>query len=204
MFADRKDAGVRLAKKLQGYKGKKAVVLGIPRGGVVVAYEVAKALKLPLDIIVVRKVGHPSSPEFAICALDESGTMMCDEIAESMDKQWLSRALRREQDEAERRAHVYRAGRKSLDLKGKTAIIVDDGIATGLTMRVAIANAHRADASRIVVAAPVISSDAEQDFREDADEIISLESLDSLIPAVGAHYVRFTQTEDEEVIRLLR
>ncbi len=205
MFKDRKDAGVQLAERLAQYRAGDAVVLALPRGGVVTGYEVARALKLPLDIVVVRKVGHPFSPEYAICATDEKGTLLCNEReAASVDQAWLEAEIERQKQEALRRIAAYRGKREPEPLAGKTAIIVDDGVATGLTMRLAIAAVKVQNPARVVVAVPVASAEAVRDIMQAADQLVLLESPENFLSAVGAHYEEFEQIEDDEVIRLLK
>lgn len=205
MFADRREAGKQLAAKLARHKSADAVVLALPRGGVVVGYEVARALGLPLDIVAARKIGHPSSPEYAIGAVDESGeALFNDAEALKADARWLEEETEREQKEAKRRARVYRAGRAPLPLAGKTAILVDDGIATGLTMRLAARAVKKQGAKKIIVAAPVAPEDSLRALKDEgADETIVLEPPEDFLGAVGAHYAIFDQTKDDEVIRLL-
>src|SRR3989338_1595449 len=139
MFKNRVYAGRRLAEKLAKYRGQNAVVLALPRGGVVIGREIAQALGLPLDIAVVRKIGHPLSPEYAIGAVDDTGAIILNDAeTESVSQAWLSDEIEREKKEAERRVKAYRGGRKPIPILGKTALIVDDGIATGLTMRLRV------------------------------------------------------------------
>ncbi|OGG80615.1 hypothetical protein A3A39_03945 [Candidatus Kaiserbacteria bacterium RIFCSPLOWO2_01_FULL_54_13] len=206
MFADRKAAGKKLAEKLESYRGKHAIVLALPRGGVVLGYEVAKALSLPLDIVAVRKIGHPSSPEYAIGVVDESGKTILNEVeTAAVDKRWLAEETKRERAEAKRRSSVYRAGRKPIDIRETTAIIVDDGIATGLTMQLAVRSAKAQGAKKIIVAVPVAPPESVRELREEgADEVVVLEAPEEFLGAVGAHYLRFYQVEDDEVIRLLK
>ncbi len=204
MFRDRNDAGVQLAKKLEQYRGQDAVVLALPRGGVVLGYEVARALALPLDIVTVRKVGHPLSPEYAICAVDDRGTRLCneEEIAQ-VDPEWLARETAAQRDEAKRRSTLYRSGREPLPLARKVALIVDDGIATGFSMRLAVEIVRTQKPSRIVVAVPVASAETLRNIEKVADECIVLEPPDEFGGAVGAHYEAFEQVEDREVIELM-
>ena len=205
MFEDRHDAGRRLAKKLERYHGRDAVVLALPRGGVVVGYEIARALKLPLDIAVARKVGHPNSPEYAICAVDEKGTILCNESeAKLVDQVWLKEEIKRQQKEALRRSSLYRGVRKPENIHNKIVIIADDGVATGLSLRLAIIAVKTKHPKSIIVAVPVISEEAAETIREDIDELITLESPSHFLGAVGSHYEIFDQTEDGEVINLLK
>lgn len=204
MFRDRKDAGLQLAKKLAKYRAGNAIVLALPRGGVVAGYEIARALELPLDIAVVRKVGHPLSPEYAICAVDERGTLLCNEQeAASVDRAWLKAEIERQKREALRRIAVYRGKREPISLAGKIAIIVDDGVATGLTIRLAIASVKVQKPARAIVAVPVVSAEAARDIMQTADQLVFLEPPEDFLGAVGAHYEEFEQVGDEEVIQLL-
>src|SRR3989344_6450768 len=139
MFKNREDAGRQLSDKLKQYRGTDTVVLALPRGGVVVGHEISQALDLPLDIVVARKIGHPNNHEYAICAVDEKGTLLCNQAeAREVDRKWLEEQAQREQAEARRRSSVYRAGKPPAAIGGEIAIIVDDGIATGVPMRLAI------------------------------------------------------------------
>ena len=202
MFRDRSDAGRQLAEKLVSYRGKNAVVLALPRGGVVTGFEIARALSLPLDIIAVRKVGAPDNPEYAIGAVGADGTTIVNDAeTAAIDRTWLAGEIAAQQKEAHRRGSVYRAGRKPVGIAGKTVIIVDDGIATGLTMRVAVRSAKAEKAEKVVVAVPVAPPEAVRTLREEgADEVIILEPPDEFLGAVGAHYLRFEQVEGDEVI----
>ncbi len=205
IFVDRSDAGRRLAHRLEFLRGEELVVLGLPRGGVPVAYEVAKALGRPLDVLVVRKLGLPQNPEVAMGAIGEGGTRVLDE-----DIQRIARVTPQELEDVERleiaelasRVRRFRSGRPRLDLEGKTALIIDDGLATGSTARVACHVARQLGAGRVIVAAPVASPEAADRLREEADEFVSL-MTPSPFRAVGAHYIDFGQTEDIEVVLLL-
>lgn len=205
MFTDRHEAGKRLAEKLDSFRGSDAVVLALPRGGVVLGYEVAKALQLPLDIIAVRKIGHPFSPEYAIGAVDENGTTILNEAeTATIDRTWLKTEIEAQKAEAKRRSTAYRSGRNPLPITGKIVVIVDDGIATGMTMRVAVRYAVSQKA-KVVVAVPVAASESLRALtQEGASYIVVLESPEEFAGAVGAHYMAFEQVEDDEVIRLLQ
>ncbi|MFA5998171.1 MAG: phosphoribosyltransferase family protein [Candidatus Paceibacterota bacterium] len=206
MFKDRKDAGKQLARKLAVYAGKSTVVLALPRGGVVTGYEISRALKAPFDIIAVRKVGHPSNPEYAVGAVDENGASLFNkEEAATIDAKLLRQETAKELTEARRRSVVYRGGRASLDLVGKIVLLVDDGIATGLTMRLAVRSVKAQEPEKVIVAAPVAPLEAIQYLKkEGADDVITLEPPEAFNGAVGAHYEQFEQVEDAEVVRLLR
>lgn len=206
MFTDRTEAGKKLAEKLASYRGKDAVVLALPRGGVVTGYEISKTLGLPLDIIAVRKIGHPGSPEYAIGAVGENGMRIVNEVeVATIDQKWLLEETAREQEEAKRRSSLYREGKAPQSLAGKIAIVVDDGIATGLTMRLAVRSVKTQKPKKVVVAVPVAPPESLTALKaEGADDVVVLEPPEEFVGAVGAHYVRFEQVEDEEVIRLLR
>lgn len=205
MFKDRIDAGQKLTIKLERYRGSDAVVLALPRGGVVLGYEIASVLKLPLDIVVARKIGHPDSPEYAIAAVDDVGNILRNEKEISLvDKKWLDQETKKQQAEAKRRVDLYRGGRKIVSLAGKTVIIVDDGVATGLTLKLAIVRVKKQKPKRLIVAVPVIPPNVATEIEKMVDEIVALEPANSYFGSVGAYYERFEQVEDEEVIRLLQ
>ena len=203
MFKNRSDAGKKLAERLWRYKNSNAIVLALPRGGVVVGYEIARLLGLPLDIVVARKIGHPQNPEYAICATDEKGTFLCNEAETRLvDQDWLKKEIERQRKEAKRRISVYRGGKKPFPITDKVAIIIDDGIATGLTMRLAIKATRGQKPERIIIAIPVAPSDIVREFRREVDEVVVLESPEDFMEAVGAHYREFEQVKDDTVIRL--
>lgn len=205
-FADRQEAGIQLGRAVAKRKLRTPMlVLGLPRGGVPVAYEVAKALRAPLDVLIVRKVGMPGQPELAIGAV-ASGNVVVHEphtssyLAErEVDFEQLAG---RQRAEVERREHLYRSDLPALDLKGKTAVLVDDGLATGSTMLAAVRAAYKAGAAAVVVAAPVASREAHALVSAEADQIVILQTPEFLM-AIGEWYVNFEQVEDEEVCRLL-
>ena len=206
MFTDRQEAGKQLAQKLEAYRGKDAVVFALPRGGVIPGYEIAKVLGVPLDIIAVRKIGYPGNPEYAIGAIDGHGTTVLNETeTAAVDKTWLAAEAGRQQQEAERRSMLYRGGKKPATAEGRVAILVDDGIATGLTMRLAVRSVKMQKPKEIIVAIPVAPPEAvEALYREGADEVLLLEPPEEFLGAVGAHYIQFDQVGDDEVIRLMR
>jgi putative phosphoribosyl transferase len=207
MFADRNDAGRKLATKLEQFNNQPgAVVIGLPRGGVVVACEVARRLNLPLDIIVPRKIGAPGNEELAIGAITEEGEAVLDEILVrelNVAPEYIAKTVAKEKQEAQRRLKLYRGDRAPLNLQNKTAILIDDGIATGATMRAAIKSAKYKKAAKIIVAVPVIAPDTLNKLRAEADEIIYLDAP-MFLGAIGAFYEEFSQTEDKEVIGLMR
>lgn len=205
-FSDRQEAGVKLAAALAKFKGEDLVVLSLPRGGVVLGVEVARALGQPHDLAIVRKIGAPENPEYAICVTDESGAgVICNEAEKAqLDPAWLEDAIAKEQAEAKRRREKYLTGRKPLDLTGKIVILVDDGIATGLTMRGAIRLVKTKKPAKIVVAIPVTPRDTAKILRKEADELVALHEPTEYLGSVGAYFINFPQTEDEEVIELMK
>lgn len=204
IFEDRHDAGRQLAHSLERYRGEDAVVLALPRGGVVLGYEVSRELSLPLDIIVTRKIGHPTSSEYAIGAVDERGTNILNtEETAYIDQTWLRKEIMEQKEEAKRRSVSYRKGRPPLSLRGKVVIIVDDGIATGYTMRLAVMVARQQRPLKVIVAVPVAPREAVAELAGEADDIIVLENPETFRGAVGSHYVEFEQVDDVEVIRLI-
>ncbi|WP_431275365.1 phosphoribosyltransferase [Variovorax ureilyticus] len=204
-FKDRRDAGRRLAKALAVWRGRPDVlVLGLPRGGVPVAWEVAQALGVPLDVLVVRKLGFPGQEEFAMGAIASGGIRVMSEPegAWPVSERELEAVVAREQAELLRREQRYRAGRPPLEMAGRTLIVVDDGPATGATMSAAVKAARAANPKRIVVAVPVASAEAVQGVGALADEVVCLFTPE-YFRAVGLWYENFGQTSDEEVDKLL-
>jgi len=204
-FADRHDAGRRLAERLRALATDEPVVLGLPRGGVPVAVEVARALAAPLDVILVRKLGVPSRPELAMGAIGEDGVRVVDAtLVERLgiSERALARVEARERTELERRARRYRGERTPIPITGRDVVIVDDGLATGATARAAILVARARAARRVVVAVPVAPPETVVALSDQADEVISLETPSTMV-AVGAAYVDFSPTSDEEVVALL-
>ena len=201
-FADRRDAGMRLAKALARYDSDDAVVYALPRGGVAIGAEVAKQLELPLSLVIPRKIGHPENPEYAVCAVTEEGELVCNEEESSkLDPKWLKAAATREQKEAKRRRAAYGGAR--IPATGKIALIVDDGIATGLTMRAAIRSLRKELPSEVMVAAPVAPREVVDYLRGDADDVVILDDTEPFLGAIGAYYESFPQVTDEEVVTLM-
>ena len=205
LFANRKDAGIKLAMKLQGYADENNVIYALPRGGVELGYEIAAALKAPLDVVITRKIGHPSSPEYAVCSVTENGELICDEhVRHELDSKWLEGAVRKERNEAMRRRTVYLKSITHLSPRNKTAIIVDDGVATGLTMHAAIRSIRARHPKKIVVAVPVCPRDTAKLLRAEVDDLVLLEDAVDYLGAVGAYYDDFSQVSDATVIELLK
>ncbi len=205
-FTDRRDAGHQLAQALSGYRGKKnVIILALPRGGVAVGVELAKALAVPLDLMLVRKLGVPGDEEFAMGAIAMGGVVFVNEDTISsigIPQSSLELIIRREKEELKRRNEVYRGGRLPPDLKGKHVILVDDGMATGADMFVAAQAARKLGASRVMVAVPVSSDSAYELLQGCADEIVCLQTP-SFFPGVGYFYASFDQMEDAEVLALM-
>ena len=206
-FKDRVDAGRQLADALESYQAKDdVVVIGLPRGGVVTAFEVAQILELALDIILTRKIGAPMQPELAVGALTQDGEPTFDQnLMEQLGltQKDLEPVVAEERQEAKRRLQLYRGDKLPLDLNGKTVIMVDDGIATGATMRAAIKSARSLGAEKIVVAVPVSPADSLEKIKREVDDTVCL-YVPAVFFGVGGFYEQFAQTEDEQVIRLLR
>lgn len=204
MFADRVDAGRRLGARVREVLGPSPdrLVLGLPRGGVPVAAEVARELGASLDVLVVRKLGAPSQPEVAIGAIGPDGAVLLHAHGRALDPGTLDRIRRRELAELERRVRAYRGDRGPLVLEGRRVVLVDDGIATGATALVAVQAARAQGAAEVVVAAPVAAPDARDAVAAVADRVIVLAAPERFW-AVGEWYEDFRQTDDAEVMRLL-
>jgi putative phosphoribosyl transferase len=204
-FHDRQAAGQQLAQALQQYAQEPTVVYALPRGGVVLGVAIAQELQAPLDLVMPRKIGHPNYPEYAICAITEDGHMVCnqDELRQ-VDANWLQEASEKEQREAQRRQHHYLANRPPIDASGKTAIITDDGIATGLTIVAAIYQVSGRQPAKIIIAVPVIPKDIARVLQAYVDDVVSLDSPLFFRGSVGSYYDKFEQVEDEDVLQLLQ
>lgn len=204
-FKDRREAGIELAKLLVDYAGKDVIVLALPRGGVVPAVEVAKALEAPMDIVLVRKIGHPANPEYAVGAVvfGEEPVYGDDGLPEQ-DKSWVSKSLEeQEKTNKDRKELYYGDSIEPLKLDGKIVIIVDDGIATGLTMQAAVSAVNKHNPSELVVAVPVAPADSVTYLQSIADKVVVAIDPNLFLGAVGAHYNEFTQVDDETVKELL-
>jgi predicted phosphoribosyltransferase len=204
-FRDRRDAGRRLAGLLERYRQDRPIVLGLPRGGVVVGHEVATALDAPLDVLVVRKLGVPGAEEFAMGAIAAEAVLLDQELIARLNisPAAVREALRREGLELERRERAYRGARPPLPVAGRTVIVVDDGLATGATAQAAVRSLRARGPSRIVFAAPICSPDGAAALRAVADAVECLECPPEM-QAVGLWYQDFTATTDAEVVRCLR
>lgn len=208
LFADRRDAGRRLAARLAEEKLTDPVVIALPRGGVPVAAEIARALNAPIDLVIVRKLGLPGHEELAAGAIAEGEPpirVISNDVlrAAGMTEEALAPVIRRETAELERRRETYLGGRPRVPVKGRTVILVDDGIATGATMKAALRAIRRQAPGRLVVAVPVAATDAIAEIGHEADQVLCLSTPQSFM-AVAVHYADFGQTQDAEVIAALR
>ncbi|MGB9792126.1 MAG: phosphoribosyltransferase [Thermacetogeniaceae bacterium] len=205
LFQDRKSAGRLLAERLLKYRGEDVLVLGVPRGGVIVAAEVAKALGAPLDVIISRKIGAPFNPELALGAVAPDGTVLYDERLLNvfgLRKEDLQGEVERQLEEIARRQRLYRGGREPLRYEGRTVIVVDDGIARGFTLRAALRSIRDQRPKKLVLAVPVAPPETVDKLSCEADEVICLETPREFY-AVGQFYCDFRQTSDQEVIEAL-
>jgi putative phosphoribosyl transferase len=205
-FADRRDAGRQLAERLTPLAAEDPVVVALPRGGVPVAREVAKALGAPLEILAVRKLGAPHNPEYGIGAVAEDGTRVIDSEAVAvlgLSGGVVDSLIDRETEELRRRVAAYRGDRSALDLEGRTVIVVDDGVATGVTDTAALRAVRRRRPGRTILAVPVCPPDSAARLRDEADEVVCL-AMPPLLYGVGQWYRDFSQVSDEEVVTALR
>ena len=205
-YLNRLDAGKKLSVALREYEGSDVVILALPRGGVVLGAEVAKALKAPLGLVLVRKIGHPTYSEYAIGAIAEGDVPIYNEQElVGIDNTWLQRAKSSAKELLAHRHEIYYGKDfQPPDISGKTVIIVDDGIATGLTMQAAIHAVRGKKPKRVIVAVPVASRESVRLLENIADQVLVLEGPESFLGAVGSHYQEFNQVNDEEVKSLLR
>jgi predicted phosphoribosyltransferase len=207
-FKDRSDAGRKLAKALAQYKDQQPVILALPRGGVPVAAEVAAVLKAPLDLILVRKVGVPFQPELAMGAVVDGGTPLIvrnEDVIQlaGIQESEFKAVCDGELVEIERRRQRYLGSRERVDVSGHTAIVIDDGVATGATTRAALRATRMRNPKRLVLAVPVGPTDNIAELRSEADDVVCLEDHE-FFGAIGVYYANFSQVSDEEVIEILR
>lgn len=205
-YDNRKQAGQILAERLEPYRDKPdLMVLGLPRGGVPVAFEVAQWLHAPLDIFTVRKLGVPRHEELAMGAIAPGGLRVInDSVVEQLgiSKDAIDEVAERELQELQRREEAYRKGREAPSIRGKTVILVDDGLATGSSMRAAVASVKEQRAGKVIIAVPVAAPETAEEFRQEVDELVC-PLQPSFFQAVGLWYKNFGQTSDEEVVELL-
>lgn len=200
MFHDRTHAAFLLANALKKYHRTNAIILAIPRGGVPVGYTIAHQLNLPLDVVLVKKIGHPHNSEYAIGSVSSTELILSD--TEGISKQYLQREVKRLREMIKEKSRIFQEGRPPTSLKGKIVILVDDGLATGNTMLVSIEHVRKSKPKKIVVAVPVSSNSAHQKVEEKSDELICL-FTSSDFNAVGQFYENFSEVSDEQVRELL-
>ncbi|MGH7030143.1 MAG: phosphoribosyltransferase [Stellaceae bacterium] len=208
MFADRSAAGRELSRRLQHLRAERPIVLALPRGGVPVGFEIAEGLDAPLEIVLVRKIGAPGQPELALGAVVDGETaqaLIDDQLAAALAvaPAYIESETRRQLVEIERRREAYLGHRPPPPIAGRAVIVVDDGIATGSTVRAALRAIRRGGASRIVLAVPVAPQETLEALKHEVDEIVCLATPCPFL-AVGAHYQQFAQLTDEDVVSLLR
>jgi putative phosphoribosyl transferase len=203
-FEDRAEAGRALAEALEGFAGQDVVVLAIPRGGVEVAAEISRARGWPLDLVIPRKIGAPGNPELGLGAI-APGVRVLDERmlrALGVTREYLDREVAEQEEEIRRRAGAYRGGRPPTEIRGRVAVVVDDGVATGGTAAAALRWARSQDAARVVLAVPVAPREAVRRLAGECDEVVCLDTPEPFM-AVGQWYLSFPQTSDDQVISLL-
>ncbi len=207
MYQNRRDAGKKLAEVLAHYRNRpEVIIIGLPRGGVAVAHEIAQTLNCPLDILIVRKIGFPGNPELAAGAVSETGTVVINENIVSdyrVSATYLDSEINRQKEELARRVTLFRGGKGISPLAGRTVILVDDGVATGATVKAAISTLKQENIAKLVVAMPVASQEAQSELSKLADEWICLQAPAGFM-SVGSYYYDFTQVEDDEVMAMLQ
>ena len=207
MFRDRAEAGDLLAERLTQYAGPNTIILALPRGGVPVGYQIARRLHAPLDVLIVRKIGAPMQPELAIGAIvdgDAPEVVLNDELVSQLgiSRFYIDHQEQELLKEIERRQKLYRRGRTGYEVEGRTVIIVDDGIATGATVRAALKALRRGNPEKLILAVPVAPPDTIANLTPEVDDLVCLDVPGGFM-AIGMFYQRFGQTPDEEVVRLL-
>jgi putative phosphoribosyl transferase len=205
IFSNRREAGKRLADELEGFHDEDPVVIGLPRGGVPVAFEVARALHAPLDVMVVRKVGAPTNPEYGIGAIAEEDVRLInrdDVEALHLSAEMLGDLVDREYAELQRRLQTIRDTHPKVDIAGRTVLMIDDGLATGITAVAAARAVRKRGAEKVVLAAPVCAASMAEALKSEVDEVLCAESP-GYLGAVGTWYEDFTQTSESEVLDLL-
>lgn len=204
MFTDRKDAALKLAKALEKYKGRNALVLGIPRGGAETAYYVARYLHADLSLLISRKLGHPANPEYAFGAIAEDGSIYLNPSSSGqLSDDTIQEVANEQKKEIIRRITILRQGKPMPELKGRTVILVDDGIATGATIFAAIEMCKKQNAGKVIVASPVSGYEMEEELAEKADEVVILEKPEDYL-AVSQAYLSFYNLSDEDALKFMQ
>lgn len=204
-FKNRIDAGQKLAKALEKYQDSNPIIFGLTRGGVPVAQEVAKKLHAPLAPLIIRKIGHPTNPEYAVGAISSGGEIAVNETETStLSPSWLQKESQKQKAEAERRVNLFIKNHPLKSLVGKTAIIVDDGIATGLTMQAAIKEIKKYQPTKLIIAAPVAPKDILETIKKEVDECVVLDVPIFFLGAVGSYYNDFSEVTDDNVLKILK
>ena len=204
LFQDRTEAGQLLAKELQFESDENVLVVALPRGGVPLGAEIAQAFQAPLDLVITRKIGAPFNPEYAIGSLAENSEPLLNKLeTNKLSKEWLEQAIVEGRKEIARRQEMYFKNHTRQSIKGKTVVLVDDGIATGFTILAAIEEIRRQEPKKLIVAIPVMPKEMELQLRNKVDEIVSLLIPDYYLGSVGAYYKEFQQLSDNEVRHLL-
>ena len=204
-FKDRTEAGKKLAEFFDHINGKDAVVYALPRGGVVIGAEIAKAIHAPLDLIITRKIGHPLQPEYAIEAIAENGhSVLNKEEVLEVDEEYLKEETEKQRQEAKRRREIYLGDRQPISCKGKTAILVDDGIATGLTMKAALKELKlHYQPNKIVIAVPAAPWEEVEELKKTGAEVLCILTTKQFLGSIGAYYRDFSPVEDKDVIKII-
>lgn len=205
-FKDRVDAAEQLSKKLKHYKNhKNTLILGLARGGVITAYEISKELNIPLKVILPRKIGAPHNPEFAIGAIVEKKVMLNDEVIDELNisNEYIQKVIEKEKGVIEKRKYLYQLPSNYLNIKGMEIILIDDGIATGLTIMACIQFLKTMKVNKIIVAVPVSSQEAYNTIKKEVDEIICIEAP-PFFSAISQFYEKFEQVNDETIIKILK
>ena len=205
MFKNREEAAIKLAENLKDTKGQDIVLYAMPRGGVPLGKVISSKINAPLSIIITRKIGHPNNPEYAIGAVSLSGDPILNKNeTENIDKDWLKEEIEKEVDEARRRKEKYLGDEDIIDPNGKVAVIVDDGIATGMSIELAVKELKKKNPKKIVIAVPVVPSYEAEKLRKIVDDIIAIKIDHNYLGAVGAYYEDFSQTSDAEVVDIMK
>jgi predicted phosphoribosyltransferase len=202
IFQNRTEAGKLLAKKLVMMKIDQPIIYGIPRGGLVVANEISNALKAPLSAIITRKIGHPNNPEYAIGAIAEDGDLILSPEAQIISQVWLNKKIKEKKEEAKKRREYILMNQEPLLAENKTAIIVDDGLATGLSMKLAIKEIKHLKPKRIIIAVTVAASEIVNQIKKEGCELVALEIPKIFLGAIGNYYKSFEQVSDEEARKI--